>query len=218
MLYLYTMETIYIYSLKNPITNEIRYIGKTGNLHRRLQNHISHSKTLNTRIGNWIKSLIKENLLPIIQVIEECNENNWEEKEIYWIQYYKDLGCNLVNFRKGGNEPPVIKKQYQKFTKVKDKYVVKRSKNNKLYYLGTFSTQTEAINAYNNFEIKDSVIYNTNGVLMFQNNLLIKEFKSISECAKYINGATTHISACCKNKKPQYKGYTFKYKNHLGEV
>lgn len=206
------MNIIYIYSLKNPITNEIRYIGKTGNLHRRLQNHISHSKTLNTRIGNWIKSLIKENLLPIIDIIEICNDDNWEKREIYWIQYYKDLGFNLVNFRKGGNEPTPNKKQYQKFTKVKDKYVVKRSKNNKLYYLGTFNTEKEAINAYDNFQTKDSTTYNTNGVQMFQNNVFIKEFNSISECAKYINGATTHISACCKGKKPQYKGYTFKYK------
>jgi len=95
---------------------------------------------------------------------------------------------------------------------VKNKYVVKRSKNNKLYYLGTFDTETEAINAYDNFQTKDSTIYNTNGVQMFQNNIFIKEFNSISECAKYINGATTHISSCCKGKKPQYKGYTFKYK------
>ena len=206
------MNTIYIYSLKNPITNEIRYIGKTGNLHRRLQNHISHSKTLNSRIGNWIKSLIKENLLPIIDIIEICDDSNWEKREIYWIQYYKDLGFNLVNFRKGGNEPPVIKKQYQKFTKVKDKYVVKRSKNNKLYYLGTFNTEIEAVDAYDSFQIKDCIHYNTNGVIMYKDKILIKEFNSISECAKYINGATTHISACCKGKKPQYKGYTFKYK------
>ena len=206
------MNTFYIYSLKNPITNEIRYIGKTGDLHRRLQNHISHSKTHNTRICNWIKSLITNNLLPIIDIIEICNDSNWEEREIYWIQYYKDLGFNLVNFRKGGNEPEPSKKQYQKFTKVKDKYVVKRSKNNKLYYLGTFNTEEEAINAYNDFKIRKSIIYNKNGVQMFQNNILIKEFNSVSECAKYINGATTHISACCKGKKPQYKGYTFKYK------
>jgi len=106
----------------------------------------------------------------------------------------------------------LVKKQYQKFTKVKDKYVVKRSKNNKLYYLGTFNTEEEAINAYNDFKIRKSIIYNKNGVQMFQNNILIKEFNSVSECAKYINGATTHISACCKGKKPQYKGYTFKYK------
>lgn len=206
------MDIIYIYSLKNPITNEIRYIGKTGDLRRRLQNHISHSKTRNSRISNWLKSLIKENLLPIIEIIEECNKDNWEEREIYWIKYYKDSGYNLVNFRKGGNEPPVIKKQYQKFTKVKNKYVSKRSKNNTLYYLGTFNTEIEAINAYDNFQIRDSTNYNKNGVLMYQNNILIKEFNSVSECAKYVNGVTTHISACCKCKKPQYKGYTFKYK------
>jgi len=108
------MNTFYIYSLKNPITNEIRYIGKTGDLHRRLQNHISHSKTHNTRICNWIKSLITNNLLPIIDIIEICNDSNWEEREIYWIQYYKDLGFNLVNFRKGGNEPEPSKKTISK--------------------------------------------------------------------------------------------------------
>lgn len=206
------MEKIYIYSLKNPITNEIRYIGKTGDLHRRLQNHISHSKNLNTRVGNWIKSLIKDNLLPIIEIIEECNEDIWQEKEIYWIKYYKDLGYNLVNYSKGGNEPPINKKYIQKYTIAKNKYVVKRSKNNKLYYLGSFNTEIEAIEAYDKFQIRNSKTYNTNGVIMYKDNILIKEFNSLSECAKYIDGATTHISSCCKNNKPQYKGYTFKYK------
>lgn len=206
------MDKIYIYKLIDPITNEIRYIGKTGNLHNRYKNHLSHSKYLHTRIGNWIKSILNKGLLPIVEIIEECDISTWVEREQYWIKYYRDKGLNLVNFSKGGNEPPQSKKVIQKYSIVKDGYVVTRSKNNTKYYLGKFKTVEEAIRAYDEFIIRDSKKYNTNGVLMFKNEVLIKEFNSVSDCAKYINGATTHISACCKGNKPQYKGYTFKYK------
>lgn len=35
--------------------------------------------------------------------IDECNEENWEEKEIYYIQKYKNEGFKLLNIDKGGN-------------------------------------------------------------------------------------------------------------------
>ena len=38
----------FIYSLTDPITNQIRYVGKTVNLEQRLYNHINHAKTLTT--------------------------------------------------------------------------------------------------------------------------------------------------------------------------
>ena len=52
-------------------------------------------------------------------------------------------------------------------------------------------------------------------VLMFsKDGKFIKEFKSLGEAARFINGKTSHISECCK-QKPKYhtvKGFVFKYK------
>jgi predicted GIY-YIG superfamily endonuclease len=200
---------IYIYCLKSP-EGEIRYIGKTGNIINRFNNHLSHSKTLNTRIGRWIKSLLTNNQKPSIHIIEECNENNWQDKEIYWITYYKSRLPNLINHQKGGNQPIPIKKPIQKYTKISNgKLVVKRSLNNKVYYLGIFDNEELAVKAYDSF-IKIKSVYNK-GIKMLKNGVLVKEFKSATECANEINTSVTNISRCCKGKAKTHKGYTFEY-------
>jgi len=97
------MEKVYIYCLKDTEEN-IRYIGKTTNIKRRLYSHIAEatrSKT-NRYVHNWIKSLLKNKQKPIIEIIEICNESNWIEKEQYWIKYYRNIISNLCNSCDGG--------------------------------------------------------------------------------------------------------------------
>lgn len=91
------MKKIYIYSLKNSITNEIRYVGKTINIKKRYSQHLVDKRQTHKRC--WIDSLLKENIKPVIDILEICDENNWEEREIYWINQYD----NLTNHKKGGN-------------------------------------------------------------------------------------------------------------------
>ena len=93
-----------IYVLKNPDTNEIRYVGKTSkDLNRRLQQHIyeSESEQRNKR-KNWVAKILKGGKIPIIEEIDFCTWEDSQEKEIYWIKYYKDLGLDLVNSTDGG--------------------------------------------------------------------------------------------------------------------
>lgn len=94
------MKEYKIYSLKSPLSNEIRYIGVTINkLNSRLSQHIYEGRHKDgTHKINWIKSLIKKGLKPIIELVEICDCNNWEERERYWISYYK----NLTNTNEGG--------------------------------------------------------------------------------------------------------------------
>lgn len=85
----------FIYSLTDPITNQIRYIGKTVNLEQRLYNHINHAKTMKYKrhVCYWINSLLKQGKLPIMNVLEEC-DINWQEREQYWIEQHKENLCN----------------------------------------------------------------------------------------------------------------------------
>lgn len=94
------MKNIKIYKLLDPITNEIRYIGKTKNaLLKRYKEHIYRAKQEHdSHVYCWIRKLLKDNLKPIIELVEECTEENWEEREKYWIAYYP----NLTNVSKGG--------------------------------------------------------------------------------------------------------------------
>jgi len=90
----------YIYKLIDPITNEIRYVGKTDKeLSIRKNQHIRDSKRYNNHKSNWIKLLIREGYEPIIELIEECDNDKWEEREIFWISQYD----NLTNGTLGGD-------------------------------------------------------------------------------------------------------------------
>lgn len=97
------MEKLYIYVLKCPEGN-IRYVGKTNNLKKRLYSHINEAKKGKGRryVLNWIHGLIILNLKPLIEVIEECNSSNWQDREKYWVAYYRKLIPNLCNNADGG--------------------------------------------------------------------------------------------------------------------
>ena len=56
----------YIYTLEHPITNEIRYVGKTNSPERRLHHHWTVGYKSNNKTGNWLKSLKKLNLKPLM--------------------------------------------------------------------------------------------------------------------------------------------------------
>ena len=61
---------IYIYTLSDPRTNIIRYVGKTNNIKNRLKSHICQSKKSRTHKDNWVNSLLKLNLKPIIEILD----------------------------------------------------------------------------------------------------------------------------------------------------
>jgi hypothetical protein len=94
---------IKIYGLIEPITNEIKYIGKTKQeLSKRLYAHIHESKNSNTKKNKWIKSLTNKNLKPKIEEIDIVSESNWEFWEQYWISQFKAWGFELKNTDEGG--------------------------------------------------------------------------------------------------------------------
>lgn len=91
-----------IYVLKHPDTLEIRYVGKTvRSLSKRLGNHIANAKgnKHNKHLSNWIINILNTGKRPIIELIEECDNSVWEEREKYWISQY----TNLINLTEGGD-------------------------------------------------------------------------------------------------------------------
>ena len=94
-----------IYVLKDPTNNEIKYVGKTKRtLCERLCRHKAYARETSkpTYTTNWINSLLKENLSPMIECIEKCTELNWQDREKFWIRYYKNKGIKLTNYLEGG--------------------------------------------------------------------------------------------------------------------
>jgi hypothetical protein len=129
---------IRIYALVDPQTNEVRYVGKTKRTLRiRLRAHITDNPKHNTHKFNWIKKLKSFGFEPIIIELEVCNENNWIEREKYWIQQYN----NLTNLTTGGEGCNYFKISAQELIsrKVKkawenEEYKTKISKQRILYW------------------------------------------------------------------------------------
>jgi hypothetical protein len=94
-------KVIYIYSLADPNTNMVRYIGKSINPKRRYNEHINNCyKSSNNHKDNWIKLLLSDNQKPIMNIIEETTIDIWGEREKHWISFYD----NLTNSTSGGED------------------------------------------------------------------------------------------------------------------
>jgi hypothetical protein len=101
------MNTVKIYTLSNPITKEIRYIGKTvGKLNYRLSAHISEAKSGRCRNhkNSWVVSLLKQDLMPTIELLDEIPyTTDWEWLEQYWISQFRAWGFSIINMTDGGD-------------------------------------------------------------------------------------------------------------------
>lgn len=96
---------MYIYVLKDPRTDDIRYVGVTsGDLNSRLAKHVGAAKIFPERkLYKWMNQLIADGVKPTIEQIANVCENEWADAEKYYISYYNNLGYELANVRKGGD-------------------------------------------------------------------------------------------------------------------
>ena len=184
----------FIYSLKDPRDNKIKYIGQTRfNLNKRYKEHLRNSKYYATKSHNvyrWIGELTTDGLVPIIEIVEEIDVQLLNEREKYWISYYKD---DLKNMTVGGDGIKYLNKR--KFSEVHRKKIGDSCRGNKHYNYGK-----SAVN------IKPVFMFDVNG--NFQ-----KEFKSIKEASINTNISISAISNCLTGKRNSSGEHIWIYKN-----
>lgn len=88
--------TTYIYTLSDPRTNAVRYVGRTIAPEQRFYAHkMSYDGTPK---ANWILELKNEGVLPDMVIIDSADDKmDAQEKEQYWINCCRADGCNLLN-------------------------------------------------------------------------------------------------------------------------
>ena len=93
----------YIYKITNIINNKL-YIGKTVNtIEKRFNQHKNESKTERAKNRPLYRAINKYGIENFeIEIIEECNYDILNEREIYWINYY-DTYNNGYNATLGGD-------------------------------------------------------------------------------------------------------------------
>ena len=198
------MKKVYIYTLADPITEEIRYIGKTNNLKARYLGHLSKNNPKSHK-SNWIKSLFNRNLKPKIEILEEVPIEDWKFWEVYWISQFKTWGFNLTNHTFGGDgitfsNEGSFKKQHIPWNKNRTGYTTKKK---------GYSVSRE-IRLKISKTLKGQESKRKKKVKQFDmNRNLIKEFNSITEAKletgiKGINNALT-------GRAKSAGGYIWKY-------
>jgi hypothetical protein len=81
---------IFIYGLHCSDDETIRYVGKTNCLKKRLKNHVLNSNKKITYKDRWIQKEVNLGKEIKIKILEITTEENWKEREVYWINYYKE--------------------------------------------------------------------------------------------------------------------------------
>lgn len=192
---------IIIYTLSDPITNDVRYVGKTSlSIQLRYNNHIYKSRLKRTHKDCWIQSLLSNNLKPIIEVIDECSFENWILFERYWICQMKVWGFDLTNHSVGGEGASgYLFGPMKEETKQKLSNKMKGRKTHDIIFTDEIKNKISKskFKPIQQFDLYDN---------------LVKEYSSLIEAANSIRLTVSAISKTIKNEKYTAGGYRWKYK------
>lgn len=217
-----------VYKITNTVNNKF-YIGSASYLNgiaTRLNNHkhdLIHNKHHSKYLQNSFNKHGKKNFY--VEILEVCLPEECLNKEQYWI----DLLKPHYNMLKTAGSPKgtictletreKLRNSLNKFYKENPEKLEKLKilwKNKKHI---TLETRRKMSEAKKNKTIKHlNYTLRTKGtvkpvLLLDLNNNIIKEFSSITLCAKFIKGNSQNICSVLKNKNKTYKNFKFKYKN-----
>ena len=116
------MKTKFIYCLICPKTNILKYIGKSKDPIKRLRSHLSKNNLVeSTKKNNWLVSLLRENLIPIMEIIDEVPEKEIDYWEKFYIELFKSYGLDLLNGTEGGDGYDWTGRKHSDISKFKNK-------------------------------------------------------------------------------------------------
>lgn len=179
-----------IYLLRDPQTQEIRYIGRTKNdLKIRLRGHISKAKKKKTYKDCWITSLSNVNLKPIIELLTVID--GWEKSYKYeqsLIREYLSKGHKLTNLHdrgEGGKQRNFSNEQKQKISE----------SLKKLYQEGKLFCGQVPLKVFD------------------LNGNFISNFKSYKDCAEFIGVSRKHLECSMQRKAKRLKTFQIRKMN-----
>lgn len=97
--------TVFIYALCDPITKQIRYVGKAIDIRKRMYSHMHQKRNRNIHKDCWIRHLLACGLRPEVEILQEIHnsdDKDWQIEERWWISYLRFIGCPLTNLDNGG--------------------------------------------------------------------------------------------------------------------
>lgn len=205
-----------IYEFVNNINRKV-YVGQAVDYKQRIRNHKFNLKQdKNTPFYNALKKYGWENFS--INIIEECEANELNEREVYWINEKKSLYPNGYNLLEGGNQARHNDITKQKISNGRKgiKFSESHIENLRKSHLGYImpEEQKKKISKSNkgkvvSEETKRKLKYKQPhrrevGRFDHQGNLISK-YESVKDAALHLNCHPGHISGCCNGKRKMSK-------------
>lgn len=206
-----------VYKIENLINGK-KYIGKSENIQHRFRNHKSESfnpksNAYDTAIHRAIRKYGLENFS--FDVIEECETEELNAREIYWIDYYQSFG-NGYNMTKGGEGTYAIdieraKNLWDDGLSIEEISIIMQH---------TKHTIINALTSYETYSNKESYRRGRENarkkmnkpVLQYdKHGNFIKRYNSITEAANEIKTAHANISGALNRKQKTAGGYQWTY-------
>ena len=89
----------YIYALRDPVTLRVKYIGKAYDPHKRYDQHLTKSSYA---VNAWVKAVRHKGQNPDLKILEQVAYIYWQERERYWIWFFRHF-LELLNVTDGGD-------------------------------------------------------------------------------------------------------------------
>ena len=198
----------YIYKITNTINGKM-YIGKTElSITQRWKAHLKDSKTRRCEQRPLYSAINKygaENF--IIEEVENCLSEQSNEREKYWITFYKTYQEGY-NATLGGDS-----RSYINYSQVIDLYASGKTCKEIGKELNIDVGTVSKILKSNNIEVKRNNPTPKKKVQMLSlSGEKIKEFNSITEATNYLNKTDgTNIGRACKGTRDTAYGFKWEY-------
>jgi len=223
---------VFIYGLIDPRTKEVRYVGKTEDLDKRLLRHIRENVDApKTHKECWIRQLRNNGLVPEMKILATANKRTWIKIEKEYITRFNKRG-RLTNLTKGGENPPVHRgprsvdwnlaiskalKGHSVSQITRDKLSVNGKKNPVNFWKGKkFSKlhSSRISKAKKGIPMKEETKLKISKpvVQLTRKEEFIREWSSAVAAGRGLSISKGNINSCLKGKRKTAGNYIWKYK------
>lgn len=119
------MSLVQIYGLYEPDGIALRYVGKANNAERRLKTHLLE-RGQSRPVNRWIKALVSRGQSPVMRVLENVPNDQWEQAERRLIAEHRKTS-SLLNVADGGAMPSQTDQERKKAAKASNSAQAKKS-------------------------------------------------------------------------------------------
>ena len=227
-----------IYCIKNIITNK-KYIGQSVNINDRWRRHISELEH-NSHHNDYLQKSWNKYGINCFKfyVLEYCDVENLDEREIYYIDLYNTLDREFgYNLKSGGQNSSctyteeVRKRMSESAKQSYDQYLIDKRKQDALNQWSNPNIKEKIIGKNNGMygkhhtdEAKQKMSENRKGISPVNKNTspvfcieLNKEYKDATEAGKELSIRSGNILKVCRGVRKTCGGYNWKFINNIGK-